>query len=1136
MKRFTEILAAAAVVILLLLPTAAFAGDILEVWFVWANGNSGTCTLIRGPNGTTVLYDEMYVYNSAWYLYDLLSELGITHIDYAIAGHYDADHCGGLDVLSDLLGGDSHFGTYYDRGGTVKHGGSIPSDYYAIVNGNPKRAIPALGPAGAIDLGDGATLTFLTRGAPDYADAEDNTIYVYNRPNITSGVTENEKSITALITYGGFDLYLGSDAEGDTESAAASVIVDDLGRDPDVCLVDHHGAETNGISSAAYCLKMDPEVAVIPVWSNGYGHPRRTTVEHFQAAVEHLDQRIIRLNPGDVGDPDWAPETMAYCFTSNRHVYLYTNGVTYTVDTVDREGGNDITEPGLTNHYADEGYQLLITEAAIDQDQPLGHPWVELSMKLGSADLSTIYMTDHDAVFPIADNGPLTMVTGDVLIIHDAAGTSENDSSGKGANGLWDVYENTLALSLSSSDDQFIITTENSTDPAGANILDALCWSNDDGSMIAGEVADGNDLISKKQWGDPEQGDGVFSTTDQGPAAGNINNGYAQRLTYDDHNCAADWTISTTSDYGDPPPTITPSLTPSPTPSATPSPTPTASVTPTPSPTVTPTPTATPSPAPTTTLTPAPPEGDVVINEIHADPAYGLAGDANGDGYRDGGEDEFVELVNWTNHTVDLGGCTLSDSYLVRYTFVSTFEVPPGKAVVIFGGGTPTGDFGGAAWDTANSGGYGLGLNNSGDTVTLRDGDYVYDSVTYGINGGLDQSLNRYPEKRGFFYLHSELEGSGGSLYSPGTTVNGDPFVYEPTPTATPTVTPSPIPTATPSPSPSATATPAPSSTLTPNPTPAPTASPSPTATPAPSATPAPTASPSPSRTPTSSPSPSPTPTPSPSSTASPTPSPTPDASPTCGPGEPYRHRAGATGDFDGDGTDDIAVFREGAGLWAVRGITRVYFGGTDDMPVAGDYAGAGTTAIAVFRGNSGLWAVKGVTRLYFGSGADIPVPGDYDGDGFCDPGIFRSASGLWAVKGVTRAYFGTADDLPLPGDYSGAGALTPGIFRPGAGLWALKGVSRVYFGAEGDWPVPGDYSGDGTWRAAVFRAAQGLWAIKGVTRSYFGNCSDQPVAADYNGDSVDEGGIFRGASGLWAMPGGRRAYFGADGDIPVTR
>jgi len=50
---------------------------------------------------------------------------------------------------------------------------------------------------------------------------------------------------------------------------------------------------------------------------------------------------------------------------------------------------------------------------------------------------------------------------------------------------------------------------------------------------------------------------------------------------------------------------------------------------------------------------------DILINEFLADPADGLAGDANGDGVRDSSHDEFVELVNTTGRDMDLNGYQL---------------------------------------------------------------------------------------------------------------------------------------------------------------------------------------------------------------------------------------------------------------------------------------------------------------------------------------------------------------------------------------------------------------------------------------------------------------------------------------------
>jgi len=241
------------------------------------------------------------------------------------------------------------------------------------------------------------------------------------------------------------------------------------------------------------------------------------------------------------------------------------------------------------------------------------------------------------------------------------------------------------------------------------------------------------------------------------------------------------------------------------------------------------------------------------------------------------------------------------------------------------------------------------------------------------------------------------------------------------------------------------------------------------------------------------------------------------------------------SGDYDGDGTSDIALFRDSSGLWAIRGVTRFYFGSSGDETVPGDYDGDGTTDAGVFRGTSGLWAVKNVTRVYFGSFPDLPIPGDYDGDNSCDAGIFRPCSGLWAIRGVSRTYFGAPGDRAVPGYYDGSGK-DIAIFRPESGLWAIRSVSRIYFGLSSDETVAGDYDGDGSWDASIFRPDSGLWAIRGVTRSYFGGSSDHPVPADYDGDTADDIGIFRSASGLWAIRGLSRVYYGSSGDIPVTR
>ena len=204
--------------------------------------------------------------------------------------------------------------------------------------------------------------------------------------------------------------------------------------------------------------------------------------------------------------------------------------------------------------------------------------------------------------------------------------------------------------------------------------------------------------------------------------------------------------------------------------------------------------------------------------------------------------------------------------------------------------------------------------------------------------------------------------------------------------------------------------------------------------------------------------------------------------------------------DLDGDGSSDINLFKNGrwATLLSGSGSQRHYFGTYGDLPVADDFRGAGTSSIAIFRQSSGLWAIKGLTRLYFGQNNDIPISGDYDGDGTCDPGLFRPENGLWAIRGITRSYFGMNYDIPVPADYYGDGTEVIAIFRPSSGFWAIQGLTRLYFGRDNDIPVPGDYGGDGTCNPGIFRPENGLWAIRGTTRFYFGKSSDLPFPLGY--------------------------------------
>ncbi|MBN1478633.1 ExeM/NucH family extracellular endonuclease [candidate division KSB1 bacterium] len=160
----------------------------------------------------------------------------------------------------------------------------------------------------------------------------------------------------------------------------------------------------------------------------------------------------------------------------------------------------------------------------------------------------------------------------------------------------------------------------------------------------------------------------------------------------------------------------------------------------------------------------------LVINEIHADPDA-EHGDANGDGVVDTADDEFVEIVNASDASVDLSGWTLADATSIRHIFPEGTVIRQNGAIVVFGGGEPMGDFGGAIVCAASTGS--LGLNNAGDTLVLSDG--LVDQLTLVYDdAGKNQSITRAPDVTGeTFMQHSEAPNSNGSLYSPGCYCGG---------------------------------------------------------------------------------------------------------------------------------------------------------------------------------------------------------------------------------------------------------------------------------------------------------------------------------------------------------------------------
>jgi hypothetical protein len=85
---------------------------------------------------------------------------------------------------------------------------------------------------------------------------------------------------------------------------------------------------------------------------------------------------------------------------------------------------------------------------------------------------------------------------------------------------------------------------------------------------------------------------------------------------------------------------------------------------------------------------------------------------------------------------------------------------------------------------------------------------------------------------------------------------------------------------------------------------------------------------------------------------------------------------------------------------------------------VPGDYDGNGTDDRAVYRPSSGFWFVQNQAVVQWGLPGDLPVPGDYDGNGTMDRAVYRPSTGTWFVQNQVTVQWGLPGDVPASRAY----------------------------------------------------------------------------------------------------------------------
>ena len=233
----------------------------LRIYFV--DVEQGAATLLVSPSNKSLLIDSGKD-GMGGRIKAAMDDAGIKQIDYYVTTHYDAEHYGGIE---DLVAMPVVIGNPIDRGGRFyipeakKRSESYVS--YAAAVGN--RAIP-ISRGRTIPLDDKMLVSIVSASG-----------VVLGERNPVHATSENDMSISLLIQYGDFQLFVGGDI---SEKIEAKIAERNLVQEVDIYHANNHGSPTS--SSLAFLQNLNPSLIVI---SNGsdreYQHPSKKTLRTF---------------------------------------------------------------------------------------------------------------------------------------------------------------------------------------------------------------------------------------------------------------------------------------------------------------------------------------------------------------------------------------------------------------------------------------------------------------------------------------------------------------------------------------------------------------------------------------------------------------------------------------------------------------------------------------------------------------------------------------------------------------------------------------------------------------------------------------------------------------------------------------
>lgn len=199
-----------------------------------------------------------------------------------------------------------------------------------------------------------------------------------------------------------------------------------------------------------------------------------------------------------------------------------------------------------------------------------------------------------------------------------------------------------------------------------------------------------------------------------------------------------------------------------------------------------------------------------------------------------------------------------------------------------------------------------------------------------------------------------------------------------------------------------------------------------------------------------------------------------------------------------------------------------INYGLGGDYPIVGDWDGNGTDTIGVYRNgtfylrNSNTLGFADIV-LSFGQAGDQPIAGDWDGDGVDTIGVYHNGQFMLRNSNSTgdadtTFLLGNPGDVGIVGDWNGDGLDTTGVFRPNNGVIFLKNANvsgfadvALNYGLKGDQPVTGDWNNDGIDTIGVYR--NGVFMLRNSNTIGFadlvfalGNPGDMPISGNWVG------------------------------------